>query len=54
MIKETMTKKAKVMAKTRKKKRKLMKMETQLKRRRHHQLLSRKLKVQGALLIKIR
>ena len=49
-----MTKKVKVMPRMRKKKRKLMKMETQLKRRRHHQLLSRKLKVQGAHLIKIK
>jgi hypothetical protein len=39
---------------TRKKKRKLMMMETQLKKRRQKSLLSRKLKVQGALPIEIK
>jgi hypothetical protein len=46
--------KVKKMAKTRKKKRKLMMMVTQFQKRRQSQLLSRKLKVQGALLIKIK
>jgi len=46
--------KVKEMARTRKKKRKLMMMVTQFQRRRQSQLLSRKLKVQEALLIKIK
>ena len=47
--------KVRKMAKTRrKKKRKLMMMETQLKKRRQKSLLSRKLKVQGALPIEIK
>jgi hypothetical protein len=42
------------MVKMRKKKRKLMKMETQFQKRSQNQLLSKKLKVQGALLIEIK
>ena len=46
--------KVRKMLKTRRKKRKLMMMETQLKKRRQKSLLSRNLKVQGALPIEIK